>query len=495
MATTIDRATFNERVAEILYSALGLKTDEERESFLDTACAGDARLHEAVSKMLREQTDVERFFERDITLLRAEKLSRTIIERETEHGNTTIFFEEEIGKKIGAYSLRRKLGEGGCGSVYLAEQEFPVRREVAFKIIKLGMDTKRVIARFEAERQALAMMEHPNIAHVLDAGATETGRPFFVMELVRGVRITDYCNQHQLGIRERLDLFSQVCHAIQHAHQKGIIHRDIKPSNVLVTEHDGVYLPKVIDFGIAKATEAQLFGDATVTGHGVFMGTPAYMTPEQAETGGLDVDTRSDIYSLGVLLYELLTGATPFDQKELLESGPDTMRLILREREPQRPSAKLNAMPAEDAARIASQRKSDPQRLKSLIKGDLDWIVMKALEKDRSRRYHSASGLAADLERYCANEPVVARPPSRMYRFQKLVSRNRVAFAAMGAVSAALIAGLTVSSWLFFRERAARQEAEHARQETEKARRAESALRTASEARANIARAAYLLSH
>ncbi len=339
----------------------------------------------------------------------------------------------------------------------MAEQEEPVRRRVALKVIKLGMDTKSVIARFEAERQALALMDHPNIAKVLDAGATNTGRPFFVMELVRGIRITDYCDQNKLSTEERLKLFAQVCHAIQHAHQKGIIHRDIKPSNIMVTLHDGVPVPKVIDFGIAKATQGRLTDQTLFTAFEQSIGTPAYMSPEQAEMSGLDVDTRSDIYALGVLLYELLTGQTPFDTKELLASGLDKLRRAIREKEPERPSTRLRTMLNADLTTTARQRHTDPPKLIHLLRGDLDWMVMKTLEKDRTRRYETANGLAMDIGRHLNNEPVVARPPSNLYRFQKLVRRNQAMFVAASAVVLALIIGFGVSLYLLVRERAALQ--------------------------------------
>jgi eukaryotic-like serine/threonine-protein kinase len=334
-----------------------------------------------------------------------------------------------------------------------------VRRRVALKVIKLGMDTKSVIARFEAERQALALMDHPNIAKVFDGGATEAGRPYFVMELVRGLKITDYCDEKKLSTRERLDLFMQVCQAIQHAHQKGIIHRDIKPSNVLVTVNDGVPVPKVIDFGIAKATSGLQLTDKTVfTAFEQFIGTPAYMSPEQAVMTSLDIDTRSDIYALGVLLYELLTGRTPFDTEELLAIGLDEMRRTIREKEPSRPSARLSTMQDNELSTTAQRRGLDAPKLVSELRGDLDWIVMKALEKDRSRRYETANGLALDIQRHLNYEPVLARPPSAMYRLQKLVRRNKMVFASGTAVVTALLIGFGVSTWMYFRERSARRE-------------------------------------
>ncbi|MEX0741245.1 MAG: serine/threonine-protein kinase, partial [Phycisphaeraceae bacterium] len=362
----------------------------------------------------------------------------------------TVIISEKPGDRIGRYKLLQQIGEGGCGVVYMAEQLEPVRRRVALKVIKLGMDTKSVIARFEAERQALALMDHPNIAKVFDAGATETGRPYFVMELVRGIKITDYCDQNNLSTEERLKLFTQVCHAIQHAHQKGIIHRDIKPSNILVTisEPGSPGSPKVIDFGIAKATTDQRLTDKTVfTAFEQFIGTPAYMSPEQAMMTSLDIDTRTDIYALGVLLYELLTGRTPFDAKDLMAAGLDAMRRMIHEQEPLRPSTRLSTMLAADLTTVAKHRHSEPAKLGTLLRGDLDWIVMKALEKDRSRRYETATGLAADVQRHLDNEAVTACPPGAAYRFQKWVRRNKLAFAAVAAVTTALVLGIVGSSW------------------------------------------------
>src|SRR5207249_6430774 len=346
---------------------------------------------------------------------------------------------EKSGDRVGRYRLLQEIGHGGCGVVYMAEQEEPVRRKVALKVIKLGMDTRQVVARFEAERQALALMDHPNIAKVLEAGATETGRPYFVMELVGGTKITDYCEQNNLTTRQRLDLFIQVCRAVQHAHQKGIIHRDLKPSNVLVATQDGVAVPKVIDFGIAKATQGKLADQTVFTAFEQFLGTPAYMSPEQAQLGGLDVDTRSDIYSLGVLLYELLTGKTPFDAKELLSAGLDAMRRVIQEKEPPTPSTRL--------AQERVSTKSAIRNPQSAIDNDLDWIVMKCLEKDRARRYDTANGLARDIERHLNNEPVLARPPSTAYRTQKFVRRNKLVVTAAAAIATVLVLGVLVSVW------------------------------------------------
>jgi serine/threonine protein kinase/WD40 repeat protein len=429
----------------IFDEASELAAGEPRRAFLDQACDDDAALRAEVEGLLRAQDAAGGFLadpERD-----APAATAPVIERE--------------GDRIGRYKLLQKIGEGGCGVVYMAEQTEPVRRRVALKVIKLGMDTRSVITRFEAERQALALMDHANIAKILDAGTTDSGRPYFVMELVRGIKITDYCEQHQLSTTARLQLFIQVCQAVQHAHQKGIIHRDLKPSNILVTSDDGVPLPKVIDFGIAKATaDIQLTDKTLFTRFDMFIGTPAYMSPEQAEFNATDIDTRTDIYALGVLLYELLTGQTPFDGTTLLQSGLEAMRRTLRETEPVRPSTKLSQtlVAAEvtrrtegaDAASASARRRLQEQIQR--LRGDLDWIVLKCLEKDRARRYETANGLAMDIGRHLANEPIVARPPGRAYRVGKLVRRNRLPFAAAAVVMLALV--LAVAGVLFVQYRA-----------------------------------------
>jgi len=405
----------------------------EQAEALARSCAGDEALRAEVNALLRAETQAGGFMADPTNDAAGDEDAATATPRES------------AGQQIGRYKLLEQIGEGGFGTVWAAEQREPVKRRVALKIIKLGMDTRQVIARFEAERQALAMMDHPNIARVLDAGSTETGRPFFVMELVKGVPILEYCDHERLDTRTRLDLFTKVCRAIQHAHQKGIIHRDIKPSNVLITLHDGVPVPKVIDFGIAKATNQELTSKTIYTEHRQMIGTPAYMSPEQAEMSGLDIDTRSDIYSLGVLLYELLTGTTPFDSKSLLEAGFAEMMRIIREQEPLKPSTRLSSL-GETGTRTAEQRRVDVHKLSMLLRGDLDWIVMKCLEKDRTRRYDTANGLAADIVRHLSDEPVLAGPPSTTYRLRKFVKRNRGQVVAAGMVAGALVSGIIGTS-------------------------------------------------
>jgi len=405
---------------------------------------------------------------------------------------------EQVGSVIGPYKLLQQLGEGGFGIVYMAEQERPVRRTVALKIIKPGMDTAQVIARFESERQALALMDHPNIAKVLDAGATDSGHPYFVMELVKGVPITEFCDKNHLRPEERLKLFIDVCHAIQHAHHKGVIHRDIKPSNVLVTLHDGVPAVKVIDFGVAKATVQKLTEKTLFTAFGQMLGTPAYMSPEQAEMSGLDIDTRSDVYSLGVLLYELLTGTTPIEAATLREAGYAEMQRLIREQDAPRPSTRFSKL-GDTASVVAGNRGLDVKRLVQLLSGDLDWVVMKALEKDRNRRYDTPGSFADDVQRYLGDEAVLARPPSATYKIGKFARRNRGAVLTATLVAGALVGGIVVATWQALRARhaeaaaivaadEARASEAETREALERATRAEAAAHTsADEARAREA--------
>src|SRR5258708_1320030 len=439
----------------IFTEAVDLPT-RERAAYLERACEGDAKLREKVEALLQTHDHVGDFLE--------ESPQKATIEARA--GTSTI---EKPGDRIGRYKLLQQIGEGGCGVVYMAEQEEPVRRRVALKIIKLGMDTKGVIARFEAERQALALMDHPNIAKVFDAGAADSGRPYFVMQLIRGDKITEYCDLHSLSTKDRLKLFIQVCQAIQHAHQKGIIHRDIKPSNILVTTTvEGDALPVVIDFGIAKATTNQPLTDKTLfTAFEMLIGTPAYMSPEQAALTSMDVDTRTDIYSLGVLLYELLTSATPFDVGELLKNGLDEIRRVIREQEPVRPSTRLSKMTEADLTTVAQRRKSEPPGLIRAISGDLDWIAMKAMENDRTRRYETANDLALDVQRLLSNEAVSARPPSAVYKFRKLVLRNKLIFIGVGVIAALLIEGFIAVSRSLAKDGQARRQADAALRQAE----------------------------
>jgi serine/threonine protein kinase/tetratricopeptide (TPR) repeat protein len=452
------------REETIFNAAVQLHDPAKRAIYLDLACENNAALRARIEKLLASDAgDV--FF--------APPLAKPVVSSRAAAtpaaSGSGVSEAQAHGERIGRYRLLQKIGEGGCGIVYMAEQEEPVRRRVALKIIKLGMDTRQVIARFEAERQALAMMDHPNIAKILDGGVTETGRPYFVMDLVQGLPIIQFCDEAQLPTCQRLDLFLQVCSAIQHAHQKGIIHRDIKPSNILVTLHGDKPVPKVIDFGIAKATQQRLTDKTLFTQFQHFIGTPAYMSPEQASLSGLDIDTRSDIYSLGVLLYELLTGKTPFDSKELLQAGVEEMCRTIREEEPARPSTRLSTLSGGELTTTAKRRGLQPTKLISLLRGDLDWIVMKCLEKDRARRYDTANGLAMDIQRHLNSEPVIASQPSTFYRFHKLVRRNRGAFGAAFAILSLLILGAGVSTWEAIRARRAGQEQVRLRQDAERA--------------------------
>lgn len=480
-----------ERIPEIFETAVEMASPEERTAYLDQACGEDAELRTTVDRLLATHVEAEDFFQDGSpTQISATEITQTLAEIPEFFSNlkSTLPDDDEVGKQIGNYKLLHKIGEGGVGNVYLAEQIRPVRRQVAFKIIKAGMDTKSVIARFEAERQALAMMEHPHIAHVLNAGETDAGRPFFVMELVHGEPITAYCDEARLSVSQRLELFIQVCHAIQHAHQKGVIHRDIKPSNVLITTHDGQPSPVVIDFGIAKATGENLLTDKTInTSMGPIIGTPAYMSPEQTNLKLDNVDTRSDIYSLGILLYELLISCPPFHSKELLKTGLDEMCRIIREKEPPTPSAKFRQMDEEAQSETAQNRNLDPRRLLAVLEHDLEWIVLKALEKDRERRYESAGEFAADVQRFISNEPVSACPPSRLYQFKKLVVRNAAVSISAAVITLMLLICLAVTSWLYVREHEARKRAVTAERQQQE-------LRMQAEDRERIAQAAFLIS-
>src|SRR4051812_36651174 len=430
----------------IFQAARGIDSPEARAEFVRNACGGDQAVLERVMKLLRAFSQGGSFLES-----RLPGIDVTIGQP----------ISERPGTIIGPYKLLQQIGEGGMGVVFMAEQMEPIQRTVAFKIIKPGMDTRQVIARFEAERQAVAMMDHPNIAKVLDTGTTDSGRPYFVMELVKGVPITKYCDDKQLPLRARLELFVQVCQAVQHAHQKGIIHRDIKPNNVLVAEYDDHAIPKVIDFGVAKAIAQKLTERTMFTEFGQVLGTMEYMSPEQSKFNQLDIDTRSDIYSLGVLLYELLAGSTPVEGKRLKNAAFDEMLRIIREEEPPTPSMRLTG--SATLPSIAANRQIDPARLSKDVRGELDWIVMKALEKDRNRRYEPAAGFAADIDRHLQDEPVEAGAPSAIYRFRKFARRNKAALVSSAVVAAALFLGLVGTTWEAIRathaERIAKSEA------------------------------------
>ncbi|HEY2785488.1 MAG TPA: serine/threonine-protein kinase, partial [Fimbriiglobus sp.] len=424
----------------IFLDALDCLGVDELKSFLEQTCGSDAALRLQVETLIRAHRSAGAFLGG----------AGAIDDSPTLPPDT----------RVGPYLLREQIGEGGMGLVFVADQETPVRRRVALKIVKPGMDSRQVLARFEAERHALALMDHPNIAKVLDAGVTESGRPYFVMELVRGVPITEYCDAARLTPRQRLELFLPVCRAIQHAHQKGVIHRDIKPSNLLVTLYDSHPVPKVIDFGIAKAVGSAFADHSVYTGFAQLVGTPMYMSPEQAEMTAQDVDTRADVYALGVVLYELLTGTTPFDGETLRQAGFDEMRRIIREDEPAKPSQRVTTMSAEKQSTVSGQRGLDGRQLGRQLQGGLDWVVMTCLAKDRTRRYESAGALAADIERFLRDEPVTACPPSTSYRLRTFTRRNRTGLVAGGLVAAALVGGTGVSIWQAFKAWEAQRQAE-----------------------------------
>jgi serine/threonine protein kinase/tetratricopeptide (TPR) repeat protein len=452
------------RVREIFVGCLRCDTRQEIEQLIQRECAGDIAIESAVNELLRAHDANGRFLESPLDSLldvrEPHALAGTQALLPTDLPSS---LEAEL-TTIGPYTLMEKIGEGGMGVVYVAKQQQPIRRTVALKLIKPGMDSKQVVARFEAERQALAMMSHPNIARVLDAGASETGLPYFVMELVKGLPITEYCDSRKLDLRQRLELFVQVCDAVQHAHQKGIIHRDLKPSNILVELEDVRSIPKVIDFGVAKATQQPLTENTVYTGLSQMIGTPLYMSPEQADFSSLDVDTRSDVYSLGVVLYELLTGSTPFDRDSLKKAGFDEMRRIIREDEPVRPSSRISTLENHLASTVSNRRRIDLRELHQSLHRELDWIVMRALEKDRSRRYDSTSALAADIQRYLRGESVQACPPSSWYRLSKLVQHHRVALTTFSFVALALLVGLSASIWQAIRATTAERRSEERNQ-------------------------------
>src|SRR5262245_43483398 len=429
--------------ARSLFLAAVERAPAERVAFLDEACAGDAALRQRVDALLRAHDEP----------------GASLSEAKPDPDATATHRPASplLGTTLaGRYKLLEEIGDGGMGSVWMAEQREPVKRLVAVKLIKAGMDSKSVLARFEAERQALALMDHPNIAKVHDGGTTPDGRPFFVMELVKGLPLTEYCDARRLSVRDRLDLFVQICSAVQHAHQKAVIHRDIKPSNILITEHDGKPVPKVIDFGLAKALNATtLLTDRTLhTAYGTVVGTPLYMAPEQVGINALDVDTRTDVYALGVILYEMLVGSTPLEKARFKEAAWEEVKRLIREVEQPRPSTRLSS--SGSLPTLAANRGTESAKLTRLVRGELDWIVMKALEKDRSRRYETANAFALDVQRYLADEPVLACPPGAAYRLRKFARRNKGPVLAAGLVALALVAGIVGTTWGLLRADAAR---------------------------------------
>jgi eukaryotic-like serine/threonine-protein kinase len=438
-----------QRVREIFKACLSAKSSHQRDCLLEQGCNGDVLLLQTVLRLLEAHDSNRTFLEEPFCQLDVAGNSRRSNMSECEPDATVkcTTADSVLGSQIGPYKLLEQIGEGGMGVVYVALQQQPIRRMVALKLIKPGMDSKQVIARFEAERQALAIMNHPNIAKVLDAGAMENGSPYFAMELVKGIPITAYCDKHKLDLRQRLELFVKVCEAVQHAHQKGIIHRDLKPSNVLVELDDARAIPKVIDFGIAKAMQQQLTENTVYTGIAQMIGTPMYMSPEQAHLNSMDVDTRSDVYALGVILYELLTGSTPFDRKKLKQVGFDEMRRIIREDEPDRPSLRISTLKNERASTLADRRQIDFRQVSAAIRNELDWIVMRALEKERTRRYSTAVALAEDINRFLRGEIIEACPPSWRYRFGKLARKHRAAIVAISFLFLGILAAVIGTGW------------------------------------------------